>query len=106
MALPDRYGEYTNNEAYSETNTNNISREEAINQAISALAAGDSELGRMLDAQSERLRYVFKTLPGLSGQEPEIDQALETNESVRRTLQTLTNMQMISNQKLSELLGN
>ncbi len=101
MALPDRYGEYTNGE----TNTNNISREEAINQAISAIAAGDSELGHMLDAQSERLRYVVGSLPGLSSQAPVIDQALETNESVRRTLQTLTNMQMISNQKLSELLA-
>ncbi len=82
-----------------------ITREEAINQAIHAVAAGDAELGRMLDAQSERLRYVVGSLSGSGGQALEIDQALQTNESVRHTLQMIMNMQMISNQKLSELLG-
>ncbi len=97
MAISDGTGENA-------ISADSITRENAINQAIHAVAAGDLELSRMLDAQSERLRYTVGALAGSSSQTPAIEHALEANESVRNTLKTIVQMLMISNQKLSELL--
>ncbi len=97
MAISDGTGENA-------ISADSLSRENAINLAIHAVAAGDLELSRMLDAQSERLKYTVGVRPGSSAQTPAIDQALEANESVRNTLKTIVQMLMISNQKLSELL--
>ncbi len=78
----------------------------SVYKNISAIAAEDAELARIIDAESERLRYVIEMLPGTEGPEPAIEQTLRIGEDIRRTLQTVTNMQMLSLQKLSQLLGN
>ncbi len=100
MVIPDGFSMNTNTNIQS----NNLSREDTVNQAIHAIAAEDAGFSRILDAQSERLRYIIGILPGQSGREPALERAILASDSVRRTIQIITNMQMISNQKLSELL--
>ncbi len=87
-----------------EGETRPFSREAAENLNIFAIAARDFELSRILNAESDRLKYVLETMPGLYGLESALDQALQINKDIRGTLRIVTNMQMLSLQKLSELL--
>ncbi len=82
-----------------------LSRENALNHAIRAVAAGDFELSRILDAEGKKLRYVAGDMPGSRVPQADFGQVLQVNESVRTTLQAIMNLQMISSQKLSGLLS-
>ncbi len=81
-----------------------LTRDGSVNEIISSIAAEELSLSHILNAEGEKLQFVLGTLPGLSGG-ADIDDVLEVNKSVRKTLDEITQQQLLLSAKLSEALG-
>ncbi len=81
-----------------------LTRDGSVNQVISSIAAEELSLSHLLNAEGGKLQFVLGTLPGLSGG-ADIGDVLEVNESVRKTLDEITQQQLMLGEKLSAALN-
>ena len=87
------------------TDSNNITREEAINQILVSIAMEELGLSHILNAEGEKLQYILGTLPSASGPSATIEQILEANESVKALLESTVQNQMILKDKMIRALS-
>lgn len=80
-----------------------LTRDGSINEVISSIAAEELSLSHILNAEGEKLQFVLGTLPGLSGG-ADIEDVLDVNQSVRRTLDEITQQQLLLGAKLNAAL--
>ena len=80
-----------------------LTRDGSVNEIISSIAAEELSLSHILNAEGEKLQFVLGTLPGLSGGAG-IDDVLKVNESVRKTLDEITQQQLLLGAKLNGAL--
>lgn len=81
-----------------------LERNEVLNQIIASVAFEELGFSHIINAEGEKLQFVLGTLPGLTGGAATIEDVLDTNESIRRTLDDLTSNQTILNSKLKVAL--
>ena len=81
-----------------------LTRDGSVNEVISSIAAEELSLSHILNAEGEKLQFVLGTLPGLSGGADAGD-VLEVNESVRKTLDEITQHQLMLGAKLNAALN-
>lgn len=81
-----------------------LTRDGSVNEVIASIAAEELSLSHILNAEGEKLQFVLGTLPGLSGG-ADIDQVLDVNQSVKKTLDEITQQQMLLGTKLSAALN-
>lgn len=81
-----------------------LTRDGSVNQIISSIAAEELSLSHILNAEGEKLQFVLGTLPGLNGG-ADIDDVMDVNKSVQRTLDEITQQQLMLGAKLSSALG-
>lgn len=80
-----------------------LTRDGSVNEIISSIAAEELSLSHILNAEGEKLQFVLGTLPGLSGG-ADIEDVLKVNESVRKTLDEITQQQLLLGAKLNGAL--
>ena len=80
-----------------------LTRDGSVNEIISSIAAEELSLSHILNAEGEKLQYVLGTLPGL-GESADIEDVLDVNKSVQRTLDEITQQQLLLGAKLSAAL--
>lgn len=84
-----------------------ITREEAINKIIASIAMEELGLSHIINAEGEKLQYALGTLDGSSGltKPATIAELIELNASIRGTLETTAQNQMILKNKLQAALA-
>ena len=80
-----------------------LTRDGSVNEIIASIAAEELGLSHILNAEGEKLQYVLGTLPGLSGGAG-VQDVLDVNRSVQRTLDEITRQQLLLGAKLSAAL--
>ena len=80
-----------------------LSREGSLNEIIASIAAEELSLSHILNAEGEKLQYVLGTLPGLDEAATQ-DEVLRVNQSVKDTLSSVIEQQMMLSAKLSAAL--
>lgn len=80
-----------------------LTRDGSVNEIIASIAAEELSLSHILNAEGEKLQFVLGTLPGLSGGAG-IEDVLDVNRSVQRTLDEITQQQLLLGAKLSAAL--
>ena len=80
-----------------------LTRDGSVNEIISSIAAEELSLSHILNAEGEKLQFVLGTLPGLSGG-ADVEDVLKVNESVRKTLDEITQQQLLLGAKLNGAL--
>ncbi len=80
-----------------------LTRDGSVNEIIASIAAEELSLSHILNAEGEKLQYVLGTLPGLSDG-ADIEDVLDVNKSVQRTLDDITQQQLLLGAKLSAVL--
>lgn len=81
-----------------------LTRDGSINQVIASIAAEELSLSHILNAEGEKLQFVLGTLPGLSGG-ADMDNVMDVNKSVQKTLDQITQQQLMLGAKLNAALG-
>jgi hypothetical protein len=82
-----------------------INREDVINLLLASIAFEELGLAHIINAEGEKIQAVLGTLPG--GQIPPattIEQLLEVNNLVNRTMKTIIKTQMLLQFKLEDTL--
>lgn len=88
------------------SDTTGITRENAINQVISAIAMEKLALSHILNAEGEKIQYILGSLDGsVPSIEPTFQQILEINESVQNTLELSLQKQILLKSQISETLS-
>lgn len=82
-----------------------LTREDVINQIISSIAMEELGLSHIFNAEGEKIQYVLGTLPGQISPDATIDEVLKVNDSVRNTLDSAVQNQLLLNSKLSTALS-
>ena len=82
-----------------------ISREDAVNQILVSIAMEELGLSHIINAEGEKLQYVLGTIPGLSGPPATVDDVIAANESVRDTLDAITQNQLFYKNKMQSALS-
>lgn len=82
-----------------------ITRDDAINQILSSIAFEELGLSHIINAEGEKLQYVLGTIPGLSGTSATIEDLLQTNESIRATLESAAYNQLFLKSKMAKALS-
>ena len=83
---------------------NKMTRDDAINQILSSIAMEELGLSHIINAEGEKLQYVLGTLPDTSVPDATIDDILKVNASVEKMLQTVTQIQIVLLNKMSDAL--
>lgn len=85
----------------------NITRDNAINQILSSIAMEELGLSHIINAEGEKMQYILGTLEGAATLEtpPTVDQVLQANESIQKTLSTIMAQQMFLSGKMSDALN-
>ena len=88
------------------TNAGNITKNNAINQILSSIAMEELGLSHILNTEGEKLQYILGTLDSATPLTvpPTLDQVLQTNDSVQKTLDTVLAQQMFLSGKMSNAL--
>ncbi len=81
-----------------------MTREDALNQILSSIAMEELGLSHILNAEGEKVQYVLGTLEGSNGLNPTLEQLLQINDSVQRTLSTAMQNQMFLQNKMAAAL--
>ena len=82
-----------------------LTREDVINQIISSIAMEELGLSHIFNAEGEKIQFVLGTLPDVDGPDATIDDVLKVNDSVRSTLDSAMQNQLLLNSKLSTALS-
>ena len=77
--------------------TPSLTKEEALNQVVSSIAMEELALSHVLNAEGEKIQYVLGTLAS-------VEEVLNTNKSVTKMVNTINQLEMILNEKLSAAL--
>ncbi len=80
-----------------------LSREGSLNEIIASIAAEELSLSHILNAEGEKLQYVLGTLPGLD-EAASLDEVLRINQSVKDTVSSIMEQQMMLSAKLGAAL--
>jgi hypothetical protein len=86
------------------TPTIDIDREDVINLLLASIAFEELGLAHIINAEAEKVQAVLGTLPGTNVAATNIDELLEINDSVNRTLKTALKTQMLLQFKLEDVL--
>lgn len=86
------------------TPTIDIDREDVINLLLASIAFEELGLAHIINAEAEKIQAVLGTLPGSDVAATSIDELLEINDSVNRTLKTALKTQMLLQFKLEDVL--
>lgn len=83
-----------------------LTREDVINQILSSIAMEELGLSHIINTEGEKLQYALGTIPGVSGpDEPlSLNDLLELNKSVRDTLDSTMQNQMLLKVKMQSAL--
>ncbi|PGV66391.1 hypothetical protein COD84_31210, partial [Bacillus cereus] len=80
-----------------------LTREESINLILASIALEELGLAHIINAEAEKIQYALGTLSGLSPAAT-LDEILEVNESVNRTIQSALKTQMLLQTKLDSVI--
>ena len=83
----------------------NMTREQAITMIIASVAMEESALGRIIDAEGDKLRYVLDRCQEAGDCRETPREILEVNRSVTRLLDVVAQNQMILQSKLALAIG-
>ncbi|WP_310605334.1 BclA C-terminal domain-containing protein [Anaerosporobacter sp.] len=81
-----------------------ITRDDAVNQILSSIAMEELGLSHIINTEGEKLQYILGTLPGVTGPNPTVDEVLAANESVKSTLEAISQNQLLYKGKLQTVL--
>ena len=79
----------------------NMTREQALTMVIASIAMEERALGRVIDAEGDKLRYILDRCQEAVGCEETPREILEANESVTRLLEAVAQNQTILRSKLA-----
>jgi len=82
-----------------------ITREETINQILSSIAMEELALSHILNAEGEKLQYVLGTLPGVKSPEVTVEDIFASNDSVKELLEATTEHQQVLTEKMKLALA-
>lgn len=83
----------------------NITREDAVNQIISSIAYEELGLSHIINTEGEKLQYIIGTIPGATGPAATVDEVLAANDSVKSTLDAISQNQLLYKSKLQTVLA-
>lgn len=83
----------------------NMTREQAITMIIASIALEERALGRIIDAEGDKLRYVLCKCRKACGCCETSSEILQANKSVTRLLEVVAQNQMLLRSKLALALG-
>jgi len=89
------------------TDAGNLTRDNVINQILSSIAMEELGLAHVLNVEGEKMQYILGTLEGGAQLEtpPTVEQVLQANESIQKTLGTIMTQQMFLKGKMSDALN-
>ena len=83
-----------------------MTRDDAINQILSSIAMEELALSHIINAEGEKIQYILGTLEGSTPPTPPtIDQILQINDSVKSTLDSITDNQLLLKGKMQSILA-
>ena len=87
--------------------TGHLTKEKVLNQILSSIAMEELGLSHVLNVEGEKMQYILGTLEGVAPPEvpPTVEQVLEANESIRKTLDTILTQQMFLRAKMADALS-
>ena len=85
--------------------TNNLTREDVINQILSSIAMEELGLSHILNAEGEKLQYILGTLSSISGPGATIEQVMQANDSIKNLLNVISYNQMFLGNKMANALS-
>lgn len=88
------------------TDTSHLTKENVLNQILSSIAMEELGLSHILNAEGEKMQYILGTLEGVSppATPPTIDQVLQANDSIQKTLDTIMTQQMFLRAKMADAI--
>lgn len=84
---------------------NQISRDNAINYILTAIAMEELGLSHIINAEGEKIQYVLGTIPGITGPNATIEEILSTNKSVQSVLDSAVQNQLLLKGKMESALN-
>jgi hypothetical protein len=81
----------------------NIGREPALNKIIRSIAFEETALGKIIEAESDKIHYVIELVKEETG-EGALNKILKTNESVEKILKQIEKIEIILKRKMDEAL--
>jgi hypothetical protein len=82
----------------------NLSREDVINLLLASIAFEELGLAHLINAEAEKIQFVLGTLEEQELQSPTLNDLLEINRGVERTLRSVIKNQMLLQFKLEDTL--
>lgn len=76
-----------------------VAREEALTAVIASIAREQTALGRVIEAESEKLKYALEYIQSHPGESEEIDKMLQLAASARAVLDQVKDIQILLNDK-------
>ena len=83
----------------------NMTREQALTMIIASVAMEESALGRVIDAEGDKLRYILDRCQEDGGCQETPKEILEVNRSVTELLDVVARNQMVLQSKLALAIG-
>ncbi|MFJ7732109.1 hypothetical protein ACIQXF_09465 [Lysinibacillus sp. NPDC097231] len=80
-----------------------ITRDEVINLLLSSIAFEELGLSHIINAEGEKIQYALGLIPGLT-QTASIPDLLSLNDSVRKTLDSVTRKELVLQSKLQNIV--
>ena len=82
-----------------------LTRDGAINKILYSIAMEELALSHVINAEGEKIQYILGTLKDNPPPEPAtVEEVLQVNTSVEKTLETAVKKQTILTQKMTEAL--
>lgn len=82
-----------------------LSRDEAVNAIITSIAVEEMALSRVIEAESEKIKFVIECAKKRGCLKDDMLIILEVNKSVRELFDSITQMQIVLKEKLSLVKG-
>jgi Trk K+ transport system NAD-binding subunit len=85
--------------------TIDLTTEDAVNLLLASIAFEELGLAHLINAEAEKIQYVLGTLETTPPAPPTIEELLEVNRSVDRTLRNVIKKEMLLQFKLEDTLS-
>lgn len=86
-----------------EISPSNTSPCQAITDLLESVALQEAGIAHIINAEGEKIQYALGLIPGLT-QPASIPDLLSINDSVRKTLTSITNKEIVLQSKLQNIL--